>query len=95
MYILVAEIKSDFVNKNSGQSCISYSVWHNIVLALCIRFSVCVDILDVAKWLATDWTLHQPLGTAVARHVMAARAEDGRDPGAHADLAETLILDVE
>ena len=55
---------------------------------------VCIDVLDIANRLPADGALDQSLGAAVARHVVTTRTENGRNPRAHADLTESLVLNV-
>ena len=38
---------------------------------------VCIDVLDIANRLPADGALDQSLGTAVARHVVTTRTENG------------------
>lgn len=37
----------------------------------------CVDELYISHWLPTHWALVQPLGTPLAGHIVATRAEHG------------------
>ena len=57
--------------------------------------SVCVDILDIANGLTADGALDQLLGAAVTGNMVPTWTEDGRNPRTHADLAQSLVLDIE